>query len=73
MDSLEKTLNYNENLLLNVTEKIKSQLTKFSRQEDIEKRLLVLTTITTDLIDDIENILDFLHKRRSDNDAPYPY
>jgi len=60
MDSLEKTLNYNENLLLNVTERMKSQLAKFSRQEDIEERLLVLTTITTDLIDDTESILDFL-------------
>jgi len=45
---------------VNVTEKMKSQLAKFSRQEDINERLLVLTTITTDLIDDIENILDFL-------------
>jgi len=60
MDSLEKTLNYNENLLLNATERMKSQLAKFSRQEDIEKRLLVLTTIMTDLIVDTENILDFL-------------
>jgi len=60
MDNLEKTLNYNENLLLNITERMKAQLTKFSRQEDIDERLLVLTTITTDLIDDTENILDFL-------------
>jgi len=42
MDSLEKTLNYNENLLVNITERIKSQLVKFSRQEDIDERLLVL-------------------------------
>jgi len=60
MDSLEKTLNYNENLLFNVTERMKAQLAKFSRQEDVQERLLVLTTITTDLIDDTENILDFL-------------
>jgi len=60
MDNLEKILNYNENLLLNVTERMKAQLVKFSRQEDIEERLLVLTTITTDLSDDTENILDFL-------------
>jgi len=60
MDNLEKTLNYNENLLLNVTERMKAQLAKFSRQEDVEERLLVLTTITIDLIDDTENILDFL-------------
>jgi len=60
MDSLEKTLNFNENLLFNVTERMKAQLAKFSRQEDVEERLLVLTTITTDLIDDTENILDFL-------------
>jgi len=60
MDSLEKTLSYNENLLFNVTERMQSQLAKFSRQEDMEERLLVLTTITTDLIDDTENILDFL-------------
>jgi len=60
MDSLEKTLDYNENLLVNVTERMRSQLAKFSRQEDIEERLLVLTTIATDLIDDTESILDFL-------------
>jgi len=60
MDSLEKTLNYNENLLVNITERMKSQLAKFSRQEDIDERLLVLIAITTDLIDDTENILDFL-------------
>jgi len=60
MDSLEKTLNYNENLLVNITERMKLQLTKFSRQEDIDERLLILTAITTDLIDDTENILDFL-------------
>jgi len=59
MDSLEKTLNYNENLLVNVTEMMKSQVAKFSRQEDIDKRLLVLTIIMTDLID-TENIMDFL-------------
>jgi len=59
MDRLERTLNYNENLLVNVTERIKSQLAKFSRQKHIDERLLILTTITTDLIDD-ENILDFL-------------
>jgi len=39
---------------------MKAQLAKFSRQEDIEERLLVLMMITTDLIDDTENILDFL-------------
>jgi len=44
IDSLEKTLNYNENLLVNATEKMKSQLVKFSRQEDINE-CLVLTTI----------------------------
>jgi len=33
-------------------------LTKFSRQEDINERLLA--AITTDLIDDTENVLDFL-------------
>jgi len=60
MDSLKKTLSYNENLLFNVMERMQSQLAKFSRQEDMEERLLVLTTITTDLIDDTENILDFL-------------
>jgi len=60
MDSLEKTLSYNENLLSNVTERMRAQLAKFSRQEDIEERLLVLTTITTDLMDDTEDILDFL-------------
>jgi len=38
---------------------MKSQLAKFSRQEDINKRLLVLTTMT-DLTDDTENIMDFL-------------
>jgi len=59
MDSLERTLNYNENLLVNVTEGMKSQLAKFYRQENINERLLVLTTITIDLID-TENILDFL-------------
>jgi len=60
MDSLEKTLNCNENLLVNVTKKMKSQLAKFSRQEDIDEHLLVITTIMTDLIDDTENIMDFL-------------
>jgi len=30
MDNLERTLNYNENLLVNVTERMKSQLAKFS-------------------------------------------
>jgi len=39
---------------------MKSQLTKFSRQEDIHERLLVLTTIMTGLIDDTKNIMDFL-------------
>jgi len=41
MDSLEKNLKlqYNENLLVNVTERMKSQLAKFSRQEDINERL----------------------------------
>jgi len=62
MDSLEKTLTYNDNLLVNVTERMKSQLAKFSRQEDIDERLLVLTTILTDLVDDniMKNIMDFL-------------
>jgi len=60
MDSLEKTLTYNDNLLVNVTERMKSQLAKFSRQEDIDERLLVLTTILTDLVDDTENTMDFL-------------
>jgi len=60
MDSLEKTLTYNDNLLANVTERMKSQLAKFSRQEDIDERLLVLTTILTDLVDDTENTMDFL-------------
>jgi len=36
---------------------MKSQLAKFSRQDE---RLLILTTIMTDLIDDTENIMDFL-------------
>jgi len=45
---------------VNVTERMKSQLAKFSRQKDINERLLVLAAITTDLIDDTENILDFL-------------
>jgi len=59
MDSLEKTLNYNNNLFANVTKRMKLQLAKFT-QEDIDKRLLVLMTIMTDLIDDPKNIMDFL-------------
>jgi len=60
IDNLERILNYNENLLVNVTERMKSQLAKFSRQENIDECLLVLTAITTDLIDDTKNILGFL-------------
>jgi len=61
MNSLKKTLNYNDNLLANVTERMKlNETIKFTRQEDINEHLLVLTTIIADLIDDTENIMDFL-------------
>jgi len=59
-ERLEKTLTYNENLLANTTQRMGAQLAKFAQQEDIIEHLLILTTIMTDLIQDIENSIDFL-------------
>jgi len=41
IENLEKTLVYNENLLLNVTNRIQQQLAKTIRR-DVDKRLLIL-------------------------------
>jgi len=57
--SLEETLNYNENRITNVMKCIQKQIINAIRHEDVDEHLL-LNTIITDLIDDIENVIDFL-------------
>jgi len=42
IENLEKTLVYNENLLLNVTNRMQQQLAKAIRQEDVDEHLLIL-------------------------------
>jgi len=59
-DRLEKTLTYNENLLANTTQRIGAQLARSAQQEDIIEHLIIITTIMTDLSQDIENFIDFL-------------
>jgi len=57
---LEKTLTFNENLLANTTQRMGAQLAKSVQQEDIIKHLIIITTIMTDLTQDIKNSIDFL-------------
>jgi len=60
IEDLEKTLIYNENLLLNVTNRIEEQLEKTIRRENIDEHLLILNTILTDLTNDVNDIIDFM-------------
>jgi len=60
IENLERTLVYNENLLLNVTNRMQQQLTKTIRREDVDERLLILNTIVIDLINDVNDIIDFM-------------
>jgi len=59
-DRLEKTLTYNENLLTNTTRRMGTQLAKSAQREDIIEHLLIMTTIMSDLTQDVENSIDFL-------------
>jgi len=59
-DRLEKILMYNENLLANTTQRMQAQLARTAQQEDIIEHLIIMTTIMTDLTQDIENFVDFL-------------
>jgi len=58
--SLEETLNYNEDRITNVTKRIQKQIISAIRREDVDEHLLLLNAIMTDLINDIEDIIDFL-------------
>jgi len=60
LKSLEETLNYNEDRITNVTKRIQKKLISTVRREDVEEHLLLLSTIMTDLINDIKDIIDFL-------------
>jgi len=60
IENLEKTLIYNENLLLNVMNRMQQQLTKTIRREDVDERLLILNAILTDLTNDVNDIIDFI-------------
>jgi len=51
---------YNENLLMNVTNRMQQQITKTIRREDVDKHLLILNTIVTDLTNDVKDIIDFM-------------
>jgi len=58
--NLEETLVYNENLLSNVMSRIQQQITKIIHPEDMDKHLLILNIIMTDLTNDVEYIIDFM-------------
>jgi len=58
--SLEETLNYNEDRITNVMRRIQKQIINAVRREDVDEHLLLLNTIMTDLINDIEDVIDFL-------------
>jgi len=59
-DRLEKILTYNENLLANTTRRMEVQLVRTAQQEDIIEHLIIMTTILTDLTQDVENFVDLL-------------
>jgi len=65
IEDLEKTLIYNENLLLNATNRLQWQLTKTIRREEIDEHLLILNAITTDLTNDVNDIIDFMTYTKS--------
>jgi len=58
--SLEETLSYNEDRITNVMKRIQKQIINAVRCEDVDEHLLLLNTIMTDLINDIEDVIDFL-------------
>jgi len=51
---------YNENLLLNITNRIQQQLAKTIRRENVNEHLLILNTIMTDLTNDVKDIIPFM-------------
>jgi len=58
--SLEETLKYNEDRITNVMTRIQKQIINIVHREDVDEHLLLLNTIMTDLINDIEDVIDFL-------------
>jgi len=51
---------YNENLLLNVTNRMQQQLAKTICREDVDEHLLILNTIVTDLTNNVNDIINFM-------------
>jgi len=58
--SLEETMNYNEDRITDVVKRIQKKIINAVRREDVDEHLLLLSTIMTDLINDIKDVIDFL-------------
>lgn len=60
IETLERSLAYNENLLANITTRMQLQVARLVRREEIDEHLFVITTIMADLISDTTDIIDYL-------------
>ncbi|XP_024871226.1 uncharacterized protein LOC112454206, partial [Temnothorax curvispinosus] len=60
MEALEKSLYHNEQLMANVTRRIQLETALYAKREEIDEQLLILTTITEDLMEDVKDTIDYL-------------
>ncbi|XP_024877655.1 uncharacterized protein LOC112458308 isoform X2 [Temnothorax curvispinosus] len=60
MEALEKSLYHNEQLMTNVTRRIQLDTALYAKREEIDEQLLILTTITEDLMEDVKDTIDYL-------------
>lgn len=60
METLQKKLSFNENLLSNVTKRMDQWINNLITREEINEHLLILTTMIADLSNDTKDTMDYL-------------